>query len=114
MTLVKGRQGYAPTEQIQLSFARAFKAAGRPCEMAVFTESSIDAPEVKLYFSPAVSRLATQFDATPCEQPSSQRLGLFAGDQRSWDFFFDDVDAHFTLPTCPMRHARPGRAAASP
>jgi hypothetical protein len=79
-----------PTERIQLAFVRAFRAAGRPCDMAVFTDTSPDAPEVKLYFSPAVATLAMQFAATPCEQPSTQSLGVFAGDQRAWDFYFDD------------------------
>ena len=114
MNLGRGRQGYMPTEQIQLAFARAFKAAGRPCDMAVFIHSSIDSPEVKLYFSPAVASLAARFDATPCAQPSTQGLHLLVGDQSAWDFVFDVDAAQVRMPSRRIRHARAPGVSASP
>ena len=86
--LGNGAAAFAPSRRIQELFSPMFTASGQPSDMAVFTRA--EANQVTAYFSPRASRLATLFGATPCEKPSSDRIGLLVGDARCWTIFFPD------------------------
>ncbi|MCB0117440.1 MAG: hypothetical protein KDD72_00315 [Anaerolineales bacterium] len=86
---------WAPTvsAQIEKEFIAAFKAAGSPADMAVFTrreEGELHC-EVVAYFSPAAQTLAMRFDTEPCGKPARGGLGLLAGDPRCWAILFPEV-----------------------
>ena len=89
--LGNGADAFTPTTKIQSSFMLAFMAAGGNVEMAMFSksESTEDAHEVTIYFSPAAESFAkTITGAVPCEKPSREKLGLLAGDARCWGGLF--------------------------
>jgi hypothetical protein len=46
--------------------------------------------EVKVYFSPATIIVAKIVNATPCNKPSSDGLGLLAGSEESWTILFPE------------------------
>jgi len=86
-----GVQAFAPSGQILEAFIPAFAAAGQPIEMAVYSRYDLKANVVTVYFSPAAASLAKTFDATSCEKPSFERLGLLVGDQRSVGILFPET-----------------------
>ena len=89
--LGNGADAFAPTMKIQNDFMRAFIASGGNVEMAMFSlsESTSEAHEVTIYFSPAAVEFAkTIVGAAPCDKPSRKNLGLLVGDQRCWDKLF--------------------------
>lgn len=62
--------------------------------MAMFSksESTSDAHEVTIYFSPAAATFAKTIDGTaPSERPSRENLGLLVGDQRCWNVLFSQL-----------------------
>jgi len=82
-----------PSDEIEAMFLQAFKAAGQPTNMAVFTRPESDGRlhcEVMAYFSPAAKDIAQAFDAEPCEQPMRAGLGLLAGDKLAWSVLFPE------------------------
>ncbi|MCP4340089.1 MAG: hypothetical protein GY799_14665 [Desulfobulbaceae bacterium] len=56
--------------------------------------------EVKVYFSPATVIVAKTVNATPCNKPSSDGLGLLVGSEKSWSILFPEkaVYTHFICP----------------
>ena len=46
--------------------------------------------EVIVYFSPAAVIVAKTVNATPCNKPSSDGLGLLAGSEESWSILFPE------------------------
>lgn len=46
--------------------------------------------EVKVYFSPATIIVAKIVNATPCNKPSLNGLGLLAGSEESWTVLFPE------------------------
>jgi len=76
--------------RIQKMFSPMFTASGRPPAMAVFSRHDREAKETTAYFSPRASRLAALFDATPCEKPPGDGIGLLVGAARSWEIFFPE------------------------
>jgi|SRR5579859_2563631 len=85
-----GAAAFEPTRQIQNAFLPLFSAAGQPIDMAVFSRNDIEANVVTVYFSPGASQLATMFGATPCKKPSSDDIGLLAGDDRCRHLLFPE------------------------
>jgi len=76
--------------RIQNMFSPLFAASGQPPGMAVFSRHDRHANETTAYFSPSASRLAALFDATPCDKPPSDGIGLLVGAARSWEIFFPE------------------------
>jgi len=94
-SLTLGDGMWAPTvsSQIEEKFLASFEEAGKPVDMAIFTRSVSEGRlhcEVIAYFSPATHNISKLFGAEPCEQPTREGLGLLAGDQGSWAFFFPE------------------------
>jgi|SRR5919109_541808 hypothetical protein len=85
-----GVRAAAPSMRIQQMFRPLFTASGRPAGMAVFSRYDRSANQVTVYFSPGAARLAAFFDATPCEKPQSEGIGLLVGDPRCWEVCFPD------------------------
>ena len=69
-------------------FLPMFVAAGQPSRMAVFSRYDRRANLVTAYFSPGAAKLATFFDAKPCDKPPSEGIGLLVGDARCWEIYF--------------------------
>lgn len=93
LSLGDGIMAGIPTAEIEDAFLRAFAAAGKPPEMAVFTRPESEGRlhcEVFAYFSPAARAVAAEFDAEPCGKPARAGLGLLAGDERSWSLLFPE------------------------
>lgn len=93
LSLGDGIVAPTPLADIETEFRRAFQAAGRPLDMAVFTRPESEGRlhcEIIAYFSPAAGRLARAFDAEPCERPVRAGLGLAAGDLECWSVLFPE------------------------
>ncbi len=89
--LGNGRDAYNPTVDIQNKFFFALALAGAPPDMGMFSKSKTESGEhgVTLYFSPGASSFVSSLEnATPCEKPSIENLGLLLGDARCWDVLF--------------------------
>jgi hypothetical protein len=76
--------------RIQKLFSPMFAASGQPAAMAVFSRHDRHVNETTAYFSPSASRLAALFEATPCDKPPSDGIGLLVGAARSWEIFFPE------------------------
>ena len=76
--------------RIQKMFSPLFAASGRPPAMAVFSRHDRAAKETTAYFSPRAARLAALFEASPCDKPSGEGIGLLVGAARSWELFFPE------------------------
>jgi hypothetical protein len=85
-----GAAAFAPSVRIQKMFPPLFTALGQPSRMAVFSRHDRRANVVTAYFSPAAAQLAAFFDATPCEKPPSDGIGLLVGDARCWEIYFPE------------------------
>ena len=82
-----------PSVEIEEHFQKAFAAAGKPSDMAVFTRFDLEGRlhcEVIAYFSPAAVEVAKAFEAQPCTKPARAGLGLLAGDEQAWSVLFDE------------------------
>jgi hypothetical protein len=93
LSLGDGMLAPTPASEIEETFRRAFEAAGRPADMAVFTRPESEGRlhcEVMAYFSPAAAQVAQSFEARPCSKPARAGLGLLAGDERSWSVLFPE------------------------
>jgi hypothetical protein len=91
LVLGDGMTASMPSDEIEELFRRAFVAAGRPSDMAVFTRSDQEGRlhcEVTAYFSPSAADVARRFDARPCVKPARIGLGLLAGDESAWAVLF--------------------------
>jgi hypothetical protein len=91
VSLGDGITASIPSAEIEERFQRAFIAAGKPVEMAIFTRPESEDRlhcEVIAYFSPAVADIANAFDGSPCARPVRMGLKLLAGDERSWSALF--------------------------
>jgi hypothetical protein len=82
--------------EIEAQFRRAYEAAGRPAEMALFkrhdTEHSLHCM-VTVYFSPAARSAATASGAIACSAPLRSNLELLVGDRGCWVRLFPAPDA---------------------
>jgi hypothetical protein len=47
--------------------------------------------EVKIYFSPSLSKSARELGAAPCNKPSTNGLSLLAGNETMWRHMMTDV-----------------------
>lgn len=93
MTLGDGMWAPIVSAQIEETFLSLFDKAGKPADMAIFTRNESEGRlhcEVIAYFSPAAHKVASTFDAEPCEKPLRDGLGLLAGDQKCWILFFPE------------------------
>ncbi|MCQ3937336.1 MAG: hypothetical protein DPW18_09845 [Chloroflexi bacterium] len=96
LPLGDGMTANEPSEEIRAAFWAAFKSAGEPADMAVFTRHESEGRlhcEVVAYFSPSASGLAKLFDAEPCRRPERSGLGLLAGTEGSWSVLFPESKA---------------------
>ncbi len=92
VSLGDGMIAPTPSAEIEEAFLPAFRAAGDPPEMAVFTRPESEGRlhcEIIAYFSPAAQEVAKAFDAEPCEKPARMGLGLLAGSEQAWSTLFD-------------------------
>ena len=93
LSLGDGMLAPTPAGEIEEAFLRAFAAADRPAEMAIFSRPESEGRlhcEVMAYFSPAAGEVARAFDAQPCPKPVRAGLGLLAGDERAWSALFPE------------------------
>jgi len=93
VSLGDGITAATPSAEIEAQFRKAFRAAGEPPGMAVFTRPESEGRlycEVMAYFSPAAAELAQAFDAKPCAKPLRAGLSLLAGDEQAWATLFRD------------------------
>ena len=78
-------------ELIRTLFLSAYERAGNANEMALFFRHESEGRlhcEVKIYFTPASAVVAKAVDATPCNRPSPNGLGLLAGSEAVWSVLF--------------------------
>jgi len=70
---------------VQQRFEEACRECDCPAEMGLFfrhvSEGRLHC-EVLVYFTPAASAIAREFDAVPCARPASAGLGLLAGNAK--------------------------------
>lgn len=93
-----GLEALGPSSKVQDAFDAFFVAAGMPESMGVFASAQWDETGVggrsrkvhTLYFPPEAERLATAFDATACDKPHAEGIGLLVGDQRALSIHFPD------------------------
>lgn len=84
-----GVAAFAPTKQIMDAFTAAYVAnGGKTNDMAAFSRYDLKTNIVTMYFTPAAYPIAKMFNASPCEKPTIDRLGLIVGDSDSWRTFF--------------------------
>jgi hypothetical protein len=85
-----GIAAYKPTEQIQEAFTAAYVLnRGATKGMAAFSRYDTERNIVTVYFTPPAHQIAKVFNATPCEKPSIENLGLLIGDQvETWRSYF--------------------------
>lgn len=96
LSLGDGMWAATPSAQIEEAFLVLFEEAGKPMDMAVFTQSVSEGRlhcEVIAYFSPATQQIASMFNAVPCRQPLRDGLGLLAGDPGCWQALFPEENA---------------------
>ena len=82
-----GLAAATPSMKILEAFSPLYIAAGQPDDMAVFSRYDLEANVVTVYFTPSATPLASLFGASPCDKPSSEEIGLLAGNARAWKFF---------------------------
>jgi hypothetical protein len=80
-------------EQSTKDIAEAFKAAylsnhGKENDMALFSKRIGDSKTSTFYFTPNSKNIAELFNATPCDQPGKEDLGLIVGDEVVYKVFF--------------------------
>jgi len=83
-----GVEAYAPSTRILDAFESVYMAADQPPNMAVFSRYELPSNIVMVYFTPEAANLALTHGATPCEKPSSEGIGLLAGDYNAWQTYF--------------------------
>ena len=84
-----GAAAYKPTEKIQGAFTAAYVlSGGKTNGIAAFSRYDLETKIVTVYFTPAAHRIAQAFNASPCEKPTTDELGLIIGDADSWHTFF--------------------------
>lgn len=67
---------------VQQRFDDAWRACECPAEMGLFVRHVSEGRlhcQVLVYFTPAASSIAREFDAVPCSRPASAGLDLLAG-----------------------------------
>ena len=78
---------------IETLFLAAFREAGNPAEMALFTRHESEGRlhcDLMLYLSPASLTVAEEIGARPCQRPSSNSLALLSGAEDSWRALFPE------------------------
>lgn len=73
-------------DHIKALFLSAYEKRNKPDDMAVFFRHESEGRlqcEVKVYFSPSAAAVAQEFDATHCQRPALQGLGLLAGSDKA-------------------------------
>ena len=84
-------------EHIKELFLEEYAADSCSREKALFIRHESEGRlhcEVKIYFSPAAVIAAKAVNATPCNKPSSEGLGLLAGSEESWSVLFPEHLLH--------------------
>ncbi len=92
-----GVEAFDPTSKIEEVFFSLFAVAGCPKDMAVFSKYPTETNIVTVYFTPSAHLVAKLFNAAPCEKPSTDGIGLLAGDANALTVFFPDWESK--LPT---------------
>ena len=85
-----GVDAHGPSTRILDAFMPVYIASGQPPNMAVFSRYDMKENVVTVYFTPEAANLALTHGASPCEKPSSEDIGLLAGDQTAWQTHFPD------------------------
>ena len=84
-----GSDAFAPTHRLQETFFNAFRTAGRPHGMAMFSRNDSSKNDVEIFFSPDASVFAKTIPGCrPCHRPQTARLALLVGHVRCWDLLF--------------------------
>ncbi len=80
--LASDQQDYIATE-----FDSAYRASGKPAEMAAFVrhESGALHCDVVAYFTPAASSVGRRVGAQPCAAPATSGLTLLAGSETAFE-----------------------------
>jgi len=84
-----------PLAEVEDSFVKAFEAAGRPAEMAVFTRHESEGRlhcEIVAYFSPMAHEVAKMLEAQASLKPARAGLGLLGGSAPAWQALFCEDD----------------------
>ncbi len=82
-------EAFAPTGKIMDAFMAAYVAnGGKKNDMAAFSRYDLETNVVTMYFTPPAQLIAKIFNASPCEKPTIDSLGLIVGDADSWQTFF--------------------------
>ena len=82
-----------PEELVREQLQKAYLEYAPTCNFAAYTRHEADGRlhcEVKLYFSPAASVIAKQFNARRCSQPSPIGLSLLAGSATALEELFPE------------------------
>jgi len=80
-------------EQIKELFLSEYGADNSSKEQAVFIRHESEGRlhcEVVVYFSPATVTIAKAANASPCQKPFADGLGLLAGSKESWPVLFPE------------------------
>lgn len=89
LPLGDGVEAFAPTGRIQDAYLALDTATTLPLDCAVFSYYDLGENVVTVYFSPAASRLASAFGATPCPKPERREgFSMIVGAMRAWDLLF--------------------------
>ncbi len=91
-SLGDGMMAYEPIADIEALFAPGFGEAGKPDDMAVFSQHVLEGSlhcQVMAYFSPAATDVARACGAAPCNKPDPSTLALVAGAPGCWRVLFD-------------------------
>ena len=78
-------------DHVESICSSAYTKANCPNEMAVFLRHESEGRlqcEVIVYFSPAMSHIAGELGATPCERPVQYGLSLLIGTPIAWSLLF--------------------------
>ena len=79
LDLGDGIAAYEPIEKIQESFWPIYLSEDSPNDMGVYSRYDLHKNVVTVYFTPAAKILAEAFNATECEEPSSDHLSFLVG-----------------------------------
>ena len=85
---------YLELDHVESVCLSAYEKGNCPDEMAVFYRHESEGRlhcEVKVYFSPALARIAEELGAAPCEQPTKYGLSLLVGAPAAWSVLFIEI-----------------------
>jgi hypothetical protein len=88
-----GLLAYAPQAELEALFHTTYPSLESLVEHALFIRHESEGRlhcEVKVYFPPAVAKLAQLTDALPCRKPSFSGLSLLVGSEAALSRLFPD------------------------